>query len=225
MSAREGFWRNDKNDKELRNEIDEGVEEVFGSVAQDSGLEEKKVPSGLIDAVWFFHKNGEEKAREIFDWYEKAITRRNREALGLGSFLYHFFGEGSSEKNYLFGDDHDGYVLGVVRHGVFIPSHFAPRSLRGGYRLIKDLGESQEIPAVLAITDDLAETIKRIPSWHNLGISFPARFRGEVHNKQLVYNSHPNIERILPILAEDYLAEENRSDVNYTNDYEEEMVG
>jgi hypothetical protein len=77
----------------------------------------------------------------------------------------------------------------------------------GGYNLIKELGESQIIPAVLAITDDLAETIAKIPSWHNLGVSFPARFRGGVHNKQLVYNSHPDIERLLPILANDYFEE------------------
>jgi hypothetical protein len=212
MSKFENFWRDDKNDKELNKEIEEGTEEVLDSSnpnleADVDDREEERVPPGLIDAAEFFYENGEEKAEEIFGWYEKAITRRGREALGSGSFMYHFFTGGSHEKNYMYGDDHDGYLLGIVRHGAFIPTHFAPRTMRGGYNLIKELGESQYVPVVLAITDDLAETIKKMPSWHNLGINFPAHFRDEIHNKQLVYNSHPDIERLLPLLAEDYLNE------------------
>lgn len=206
MSKQENFWQKGKNTEELREEIEDGVEEALGSDDRDGEIEEEILP-GLIDAGTFFHDNGEEKAKEIFEWYEKAITRRGREALGSANFMYHFFTGGSFEKNYMYGDEDDGYVLGIVRHGVFIPSHFAPRSMRGGYNLIKNLGESQEIPTVLAITDDLAKTIGKMPSWHNLGISFPAVFRDEVHNKQIVYNSHPDVQNLLPLLVEDYLNE------------------
>lgn len=229
MSKQENFWQRGKDEKELKSEVAEGLEEALAPDSlfveeYEEGQQEQILP-GLIDADKFFRDNGEEKAEEIFGWYEKAITRRGREALGSSSFMYHFFTGGSTEKNYMYGDDHDGYVLGIVRHGVFVPSHFAPRTMRGGYNLIKDLGESQDIPVVLAITDDLVKTIEKMPSWHNLGIDFPARFRGEVHNKQIVYNSHPDVQNLLPLLAEDYLNEAknlNYEDYDGSNESPEE---
>jgi hypothetical protein len=206
MSPLENFWHKDKNDKDLKSEIEEGIDEsLFGAKRED-----EKIPPGLIDAAEFFYHHGEGKAEEIFDWYEKAITRRGREALGSDSFMYHFFTEGSTERNFIFGNNRDGYLLGPVRHGVFIPSHFAPRSLRGGVALMKDLGESETIPAVLAITDDLAETIARMPVWRNSGLNFPTLFRGQIQNKQIVYNSNPEVKGLLPLLREDYEAEVRR---------------
>ncbi|MFA6476004.1 MAG: hypothetical protein WCV68_01160 [Candidatus Paceibacterota bacterium] len=218
MSPLENFWHKDKNDKELRDEVDQGVEEALDVPL--SVQEDEKIPLGLIDTAEFFYHYGEEKADEIFGWYEKAITRRGREALGSSSFFYHFFTEGSTERNFMFGNNRDGYLLGPVRHGVFIPSHFAPRSLRGGVALMKGLGESETIPAVLAIPDDLAETLSKMPVWRKTGLSFPTLFRGQIQNKQIVYNSHPEVKGLLPLLKEDYEAEVKRFFRNREEDEE-----
>ncbi len=169
----------------------------------------------------FFEENGEEVTDEIYDYYQKAISRRDREPLESDRFFNHFFGEGSSEDNYMFGDQKKGYILGVIRHGVFIPTHFAPKGLRGGYTLMKDLGGSDIVPSVMAITDDLAETLKKMPEWHDSEMTFPMYFRGELHQKFIFYNNHPKIKELLPLLMEDYINESRNIQDDYYDEGEE----
>jgi hypothetical protein len=219
MSPLENFWHKDKNNKELNAEIGDRVEEAFAS---DFEIEERgDIPPGLTDTNFFTYQQGIDKAKEIYEWYSKAIRRRDRLPLDEPGFLHHFFDTYSREKKYMYGNNQDGYLLGVTKRGVFVPTHFAPRTLRGGYNLIHNLGASQSIPCVMAITDDLVETIEKMPSWSNAGISFPSWFRNQVQNKQIVYNSHPDMEKLLPLLAQDYLDEADRT-FNNEPDYDED---
>jgi hypothetical protein len=38
--------------------------------------------------------------------------------------------------------------------------------MRGGYELMKTLGESKDIPTVMTITDDIAKTLEKLPTRH-----------------------------------------------------------
>ncbi len=148
-----------------------------------------------------------ESMEEIYGWYAKAMARRGREPLGAGSFLGHFFENISSDPTYAFGDEERGFLLGYTKYGVFIPTHFAPKTLRGGYELIQNLGESELTPAVMAITEDLVKTIIKMPSWRELDLEFLAGFRNELVKKTIVYNSHPNVKRLMLGLVAEYLEE------------------
>ncbi len=96
-------------------------------------------------------------------------------------------------------------MLGNVEHGVFIPTHFAPRNIRKGYFLIRELGESDKVPAVMAITEDLSKTLKKLPSWHIVDLKELGIFRGEEVRKDIAYNSHPETENLMFGILSDYL--------------------
>ncbi|MFA6322116.1 MAG: hypothetical protein WCX71_01415 [Candidatus Buchananbacteria bacterium] len=212
MGKHESFWQTENRAKrEISEEIGEGIESRHDDIETDISPEEEKIPIGLERTDIFYANEGEKAAVDVYNWYHSAISRRKREPLEEGRFMYHFFEGGSTEDNYMYGDSKGGYILGLVRHGLFIPTHFAPKSLRGGYDVLKRLGTNADVPAVMGITDDLAATIKKMPEWIDTGMTFPAWFRGQVEQKHLVRNSHPDSEKLLPLLVQDYL-DENRED-------------
>lgn len=132
--------------------------------------------------------------------YAEAMRRRGREPLGEESFYRHFFAGESREKTAMYGDKNDGYLLGHESGGVFVPTHFAPSGLKAGYRLIKELMDSG-IPTALFITDDLVQTIQKLPRWKVTPIKLNQTFRGKDISKQLVINNW----RAVPLLASFYL--------------------
>lgn len=123
----------------------------------------------------------------LYQNYATAISLRHREPLSETSFIRHFFLGGSIEEPYAYGSSRDGFLLGNDIHGIFIPTHFAPKNLTGGYRLFKDL-VSSKVPTALFITDDLVDTIKKMPGWHVLPIKIKTKFREENVTKTMVVN-------------------------------------
>lgn len=202
---REKFWESKKTieqatRKEISNALNNkeyGEELVTQEFIEDDILKNTKT---LIE-------NNPELPEEIYSWYKNAIERRGREALEEGRFIYHFFEGGSFDETYSFGDLEKGFLLGYRKQGVFIPTHFAPKTMRGGYELIKELGEGHRTPAVMSITPDLTDTISKIPSWHVVDLSFLSQFHGEVLEKEFVYNSHPDTEKLLPLLVNEFMEE------------------
>ena len=137
----------------------------------------------------------EELREAVYYAYAKAISRRNREPLPEGRFNYHFFEGGNRGDSVAFGDEKRGYLLGVRDDelGIFTPTHFAPFSMRGGYDLLQELGESDSIPSILAITDDLERTLEKMPCWHSVDLptEIVAGFHtGELLKKRLMYNEY-----------------------------------
>ncbi|MFH1405278.1 MAG: hypothetical protein ABIH21_04250 [Patescibacteria group bacterium] len=143
----------------------------------------------LTSASEYYEIHEDGKVDELYDWYAKAMRRReDREPLSKAAFIDHFFGDyDRPEKMCMFGDDDTGYLLGEIRFHVFIPSHFAPKTMKGGLRLMKSLGDS-EIPSVLFVTDDLADMLKKIPEWKVENIQIPAIFRGQYVKKTVAHN-------------------------------------
>ncbi len=143
---------------------------------------------------------------EVYDWYAVAISRRGREPLEREAFINHFEGY-STDETFAYGESEKGYLLGYVKYGVFVPTHFAPRTMRGGYFLMKELGDSPRVPAVLAVTEDLAETLSKMPAWQKLDVDFLAAFRSEVVGKTIMYNTHPDTKNLMLGLVAEYLEE------------------
>lgn len=137
-----------------------------------------------------------EVINKIYTDYAAAIRLRNREPLPYNNFYSHFFEKRNREISRCFGSLGDGFVLGNYMEGVFVPTHFAPVSLRGGYRLIKDMVTS-DTPVALFLVDDLVETVRKMKGWKVLPVKIKAKFRGEEVDKTLVVN-HWNV---LPRLA------------------------
>lgn len=158
----------------------------------------------------------EEVSKEdLYAWYSTAMTRRSREPLQEYSFINHFFEGVSYDETFAYGGKEKGYLLGFDKFGVFTPTHFAPKTLRGGYDLFNSLGESKNIPAILAITEDLADTLEKMPSWHKLEIdtNILSFFRGEIVKKEIFYNSHPEVKNLMMGLLLEYLNSSDKEDL------------
>jgi len=148
----------------------------------------------------------EEDFSNIYGWYAKAMERGKRQALREGSFIGHFFDGRSTEPTYLWGSRETGFFLGIVRHGIFIPTHNAAKNSMAAIGMMKKLGKG-EIPVLIAVTKDISDLAGQIPGWKVYSHSFPGTFRGTTVEKFIIYNSHPQTklleEKGLGILAED----------------------
>jgi hypothetical protein len=170
---------------------------------------------------------GEGMIDQAYDWYSKAMNRRERKEMEYDYFVYHFFKGGSYKPTCFYGNSSRGFILGTVedKNEVFAISHFAPKSLRKGYELMKELGASQDIPAIMFVTDDLVKTINKMPEWNITQIQFPMFFRGGMVMKTVVYNSYPGLGNMVKEKADKYLSENDDSeeDISYSDDYDEEL--
>jgi len=208
----ENFWT---PKQESNRKFQEEVEDFDGVALESDGVDQKKymheqVPSDLISTSEFFERQGV-TLDEIHEWYASAILRRDREPLESERFVGHFGGM-SLDPTFAFGEREKGYLLGYLKYGVFVPTHFAPKTMRGGYELMKRLGESTSVPAVMSITEDLQDTLSKMPSWQLLDIGFLASFREELSEKQIVYNSHPDTKNLMLGLVSEYLEEAKGND-------------
>jgi len=167
-----------------------------------------ELPGRLQSTLDFADSAQEGELDQLYDNYTSAMVRRDREPLEHDNFMNHFFAEHQFER-VIFGDNERGHVLGEYRRGVFIPSHFAPKTLRGGYELMRDLGESTTIPTVLGISEDLEKTIRKMPAWKNTGYSYAVMFKGESMKKSIVHNAHPQMKKLLLGLVAEFLSEQD----------------
>lgn len=208
----ENFWT---PKQESNRKFQEEVEDFDYVALESDGVDQKKyiheqVPSDLISTSEFFERQGV-TLDEIHEWYASAILRRDREPLESERFVGHFGGM-SLDPTFAFGERERGYLLGYLKYGVFVPTHFAPKTMRGGYELMKRLGESTSVPAVMSITEDLKDTLSKMPSWQLLDIGFLASFREELSEKQIVYNSHPGTKNLMLGLVSEYLEDAKGND-------------
>lgn len=215
----EKFWKSrelikKEGKKEIAGASDDIVEEDDPA---DEPASQENIPEELLSTDDFLKMYGEEAVDEIHEWYENAITRRDREPLEYDRFRNHFFEKGSYEPTYMFGDMKQGYLMGFVRQGAFLPTHFAPKSLRKGYELVQELGKSKDIPAVMMITDDLVKTITKFPDWKTVDRTLLVSFLGEDFHKIPVYNNHPEAKEAMIRIAGEQLADFGEFDETLEN--------
>lgn len=154
-------------------------------------LERAKGKNSLFDVATMFD-GMEDRDRwylqdDMYRWYSDAIQRRDREPLPEDSFRSHFFEGRNYNRSVAFGSPKDGFLLGSDINDVFVPTHFAPATLRGGYRLIKDLVDA-DTPTALFITADLVDTVSKMDGWKVLPFKLKTKFRGEDVEKTIVIN-------------------------------------
>ncbi len=190
-------------EKESKRRFREAVGDFdFTRHEETQGSSNEQISNELISTAEIFELEGVSLG-EIHEWYAVAMSRRGREPLEADRFVDHFEGM-STDPTFAFGNKEKGYLLGYLKSGVFIPTHFAPKTMRGGYDLFKKLGDSTNIPAVVSITDDLKDTLIKMPSWHALDMSFLSSFRNVTVNKKIMYNSHPDTIKLMSGLASEY---------------------
>jgi hypothetical protein len=188
-------WFSPKQQTELdRAEISAGHEQ-YTAQESDSHEEVSPLPGNLFEMTQQTFSGEEQEA--LYCAYARAISRRGRIPLEESRFYGHFFEGGSADQPIAYGDWSRGFLLGCVDSdlGIFTPTHFAPLTMRGGYDLFRDLGESTTIPAVVAITADLEETLSKMPCWHPFNLPKPlmATFHtGEELKKSLMHNEFFN---------------------------------
>ncbi len=85
-------------------------------------------------------------------------------------------------------------LLGSDTNGYFHVSHFAPKNLREGYELIKQVAGSTQ-PTVFTVTDDLAKQLEKA-GFKQLA-EIPQIFNGEVVNKKVMINAATKKEDVL----------------------------
>jgi hypothetical protein len=179
--------------EEIGNEED-GIEEVE---------EIENLPKGMVSTMKLAKSLNSEELREIYEWYSSAMDRRDREPLEYDRFCYHFFEGASWEPTYAMGDMEKGFVFGFYKHEIFIPTHFAPKTMKGGYSIFKELAENKELPVASAVTDDLAKTLLKMKGWHKLKIGFLAYFNSELKKKTIIYNSAEGVRtKIIGLMKE-----------------------
>lgn len=183
--------------------LEETGNAISAQEQQQTPEKKENLPEGLINTIDLVESLSTEDIELVYKWYSEAMGRRDREPLLEGNFINHFFGGGSWEPTYAFGKMEKGYILGFYKHDIFIPTHFAPKTMRDGYTLFKELADNKEMPVATAVTDDLSETLLKMDGWHKLNVSLLAYFNSDLKKKVVVYNSAKGIRtKIIGLLKE-----------------------
>jgi hypothetical protein len=160
-----------------------------------------------ISTESFFETYGEKGVEMVHGWYCAAMTRRNnadgepRAALEYDRFYNHFFNNESTQESLMYGNIDDGYLLGSTFDNFFHVSHFAPKTLKGGYRLLKNLGEDTKVPTILTITEYLIQTIKKMEGWNYSEMSLPG-FGMHGESKYLAWNNDSMVHERLDSIVD-----------------------
>jgi hypothetical protein len=174
---------------------------------EERSYENKFLSANTLSPDEFLEKFGDTGVETIYEWYHNAMIRRNgadgepRVPLEYNRFYSHFFESQSTDNTLLYGNTGDGFLLGSTFDNFFHISHFAPKTLKGGYRLLKNLGEDRDISALLNITADLIQTIKKIKTWRYSETPLPGLGKyGE--DKYLAWNNPYMVQSRLDNIVE-----------------------
>jgi hypothetical protein len=171
------------------------------------GRENKFLTKNTLSPNMFIDKYGDAGVETIYEWYSNAMSRRNgldggpRVPLEYDRFVRHFFDNQNSGSSLMYGNIEDGFLLGSTFDNFFHVSHFAPKTLKGGYRLLKNLGEDSEISAMLTITADLIQTIKKMKSWNFSDTPLPI-YNPSGEYKYLAWNNDYTVHQRLDNIVE-----------------------
>jgi hypothetical protein len=144
--------------------------------------------------------------------------KSGRNALFYEDFVRHFFLEGSYEETKIFGNDDKGYLLGSNIEGTFVPSHFAPASLKSGASLINDLNVNH-VSTCFFIPEDLRDTILKLDGWKFINYPIPMNFRGDVLIKYPVFNDYKALIGVAIKRIKDNYYKHHSSKFEFISDY------
>ena len=132
---------------------------------------------------------------DVFGNYANAMTRRR-------SYLWGGLPE-KAQWGGLYGlQTKDGIVAGFPLNsekGLSV-SHFAPKSLRSGVNLIKDLNNVRQ-PIVFSVTDDLSPQLEKL-GFRKIIKNIPMPFGGEFTNKDILVGKFTTVEDLVDTFLE-----------------------
>lgn len=156
------------------------------------------------DKNWIYNylnNNIHRKAGFIHSNYEKAMNRkREGSALDFDSF-YNYITQ-DHVHNFQFGES---FVFGSYENGIFFPSHFAPKNLKEGVELIKEL---YKYNVVLFVPEDLSKMAESIGFW-KIATNIPTDFRGKKVMKNVLVSNRYIIPKLKQML--------NKFNLNFLN--------
>jgi hypothetical protein len=163
--------------------------------SEQANKPENATTNAILTDTEFVECYGNEAIDLIYEWYANAMIKRKgsdglpREPLHEDNFKNHFFEGGYNSHTLIYGNQEDGYLLGKSFGSFFQATHFAPKTLKGGYRLLKKLGDDKKILAILTITEDLIRTLKKLDTWYVSSDAIPGLTGKFNENKFLALNN------------------------------------
>lgn len=126
-------------------------------------------------------------SHKIFDQYANAMNRKR-------SYLYYGLLDRLNDAPYGFREG-ESFLFGYPDKKIFVPSHFAPSTLKEGVSLIKKVGNSNT-PVIFSVTPDLEKMLQKTGLFTKLG-EHPNTFAGEVVNKSIMANKITSLEDLI----------------------------
>lgn len=126
-------------------------------------------------------------SHKIFDQYANAMNRKR-------SYLYYGLLDRLNDTPYGFREG-ESFLFGYPDRKIFVPSHFAPSTLKEGVSLIKKVGNSNT-PVIFSVTPDLEKMLQKTGLFTKLG-EHPNIFAGEVVNKSIMANKITSLEDLI----------------------------
>ncbi len=122
-----------------------------------------------------------EKLEEIFHQYAKAMYNpaAGKIPIGINQFANRAFNSAYVEKN-------GNYIFGQHDDKSFLATHFAPKTKVGGFGVIKDMKEYDNI--IFAVTQDLSAMLKKI-GYSTLKEGVPVSYRGGEATKDIMVSN------------------------------------
>lgn len=115
---------------------------------------------------------------QVYSQYDNAMKRRREDSsLSFERFLSYILFHA-----YFF-QYKDSFIFGQFTNGYFKVSHFAPKNIREGYEMLKEISEYDNI--IFAVTEDLADMLQKIGLYGNSNATIPMFFRDELVMKHI----------------------------------------
>lgn len=164
-----------------------GASQIEDPILRNAELHaRRKVVANKNPQTYFSPEEYPGYAEKLFDQYANAMNRRR-------SYLYYGFPQRMTETPYGFRLG-ENYIFGYPGSNLFVPSHFAPSTMKGGVELIKKIGNSKN-PAVFSVTEDLSPMLEK-SGFIKIG-EHPQIFGGTVSNKHIMVNKATSVEDLL----------------------------
>jgi hypothetical protein len=136
-----------------------------------------KVKDSTIYSMWLNYKNAMER-------------NRPNSSLSLDRFANYL----NSGRVLLF-ENNGSFIIGNYANGFFKPSHFAPKNIREGVEIIKELIKYDNI--IFAVTDDLKGMLDKLGAYSNEKLVIPMIFREMLVTKHVVLTNPYIMAQIL----------------------------
>ncbi len=134
----------------------------------------------------------DDRIYDIWSQYANAMAKRRPDSvLSIERFEYYI-------KNYAGMFKYkDSYIFGQKINDFFIPSHFAPNSMREGIEMLKDLKRYDNI--IFVVTEDLAIMLKKL-GYKQLPHTVKKNFNDTIVDKKILISSFKHIQRLAKLM-------------------------